>query len=52
MWAIVTDRMRGRLRDPQLDATTAALLEEVAAHRVDPYEAADRLLDVLAGGQP
>ena len=44
VWAIVADRLRDRLHDPAHAAVTAALLEEVAGHRLDPYAAADRLL--------
>ena len=47
VWAIVADRLRERLHAPANTAATAALLTDVADHRVDPYEAADRLLDAL-----
>jgi len=47
VWAIVADRLRERLTDPTRRAATAELLDEVAEHRVDPYAAADRLLDTL-----
>jgi LAO/AO transport system kinase len=49
VWAIVGDRLRDRLHDPLHAAGTAALLEEVAEHRLDPYAAADQLLEGLAG---
>jgi LAO/AO transport system kinase len=54
VWAIVGDRVRERLSRPgagNLDgdqAGTAETLRAVAAHELDPYAAADRLLDRLA----
>jgi LAO/AO transport system kinase len=47
VWTIVTDRLRDSLRDPARAATTTAVLEAVARHEIDPYEAADRLLAAL-----
>ena len=47
VWAIVGDRLRERLHGPGRAAATAAVLEDVAAHRLDPYAAADRLLESL-----
>ena len=47
VWAIVADRLRARLGDAAHAATTAAVLAEVAEHRLDPYAAADRLLETL-----
>ena len=49
VWAIVAERLRGRLREPALAAATGRTLADVAAHRTDPYAAADELLDRLAG---
>jgi LAO/AO transport system kinase len=49
VWAIVSDRLNDRLRAPSEAAGTDALIAEVAAHRIDPYAAADRLLERLAG---
>jgi LAO/AO transport system kinase len=49
VWAIVADRLRDRLDEPDRAADTAAILEAVADHRLDPYAAADRLLTQLAG---
>jgi GTPase len=51
VWAIVTDRLRDRLHDPAHAATAAAVLESVARHETDPYEAADRLLGLLGTGR-
>ncbi len=45
VWAIVADRLRARLHDAEHGAQTDALLGDVAEHRLDPYAAADRLLD-------
>jgi LAO/AO transport system kinase len=50
VWAIVADRLRAGLQNPQHRPGTGAILEEVAAHRLDPYSAADRLLDTLRSG--
>ena len=47
VWAIVADRLRAQLGDTGHAATTAAVLAEVAEHRLDPYAAADRLLESL-----
>lgn len=47
VWAIVADRLRDRLSEPSNQAETDATLREVAAHRLDPYAAADRLLRSL-----
>ena len=44
VWAVVSDRLRERLRDADHGAATAGTLAEVADHRLDPYAAADRLL--------
>src|SRR5262245_50290310 len=50
VWAIVTDRLRDRLHDRANAATTTEVLESVARHETDPYEAADRLLGRLGTG--
>ena len=50
VWAILADRLRGgppRAHQPR--PTTATILREVAAHQLDPFTAADRLLDARAG---
>jgi len=44
VWAIVADRLRGRLREPELAISTDETLARVADHRLDPYAAADELL--------
>jgi LAO/AO transport system kinase len=49
VWAIVSDRLNDRLRVPSEAAATQALIGDVAAHRLDPYAAADRLLERLGG---
>ena len=50
VWAIVADRLRERLHDTTHAAATEALLADVAEHRLDPYTAADRLLDETTRG--
>ena len=50
VWAIVAERLRGRLHDGTHAATTASLLADVADHRLDPYAAADRLLADVGDG--
>jgi LAO/AO transport system kinase len=47
VWAIVAERLRGRLREPGLAGATGETLARVAAHRLDPYAAADELLGKL-----
>ena len=44
VFAIVAERVRDRSMDAEHASGTATILEEVAAHRLDPYAAADRLL--------
>ena len=52
VWAIVTDRLRARLHDDANRGRTAATLEAVASHELDPYAAADVLLAGLADPDP
>ena len=47
IWAIVNERLKASLVVPARRAATDHVFEEVAAHRLDPYAAADKLLDVL-----
>jgi len=47
VWAILSDRLRGRLHEARLAASTASTLSAVAEHRLDPYAAADELLERL-----
>jgi len=44
VWAILADRLRADLHEPANHAATEATIREVAAHRLDPFAAADRLL--------
>ena len=44
VWAILGERLRASLVAPERRTATDAVLEDVAAHRLDPYAAADRLL--------
>jgi LAO/AO transport system kinase len=52
VWAIVADRLRDQLHSDGLAGSTTATLVDVAAHRLDPYAAADRLLGELTGAGP
>ncbi len=52
VWALLGDRIRGRLEDPELAASTAATFDAVARHDLDPFAAADRLLDALRRQDP
>jgi LAO/AO transport system kinase len=47
VWALLGDRVRRRLEDDELAASTASTLEAVVRHELDPYAAADRLLRML-----
>jgi LAO/AO transport system kinase len=47
VWALVGDRVRGRLLAPDLAAGTMATLDAVVRHDLDPYAAADALLAAL-----
>ncbi len=47
VWAIVADRLRNRLHEATLRDDTQRTLAEVAAHRLDPYAAADSLLAMI-----
>jgi LAO/AO transport system kinase len=44
---ILIDRTRSSIRSPVHRAETEALLRAVAAHELDPYAAADRLVDTI-----
>ncbi len=46
VWAVLSDRVRDRLAAAP-DGRMEAILRAVAAHELDPYEAADRLLSSL-----
>jgi LAO/AO transport system kinase len=45
--AILADRLADRLREGDLAALTESVVGEVAEHRLDPYAAADRLLEAM-----
>jgi LAO/AO transport system kinase len=49
VWAIVVERLRERLRAPGHWPATEATLTAVARHELDPYAAADELLETLGG---
>jgi LAO/AO transport system kinase len=46
--AVLADRLADRLAEPALAPLTATVVDEVAEHRLDPYAAADRLLEAIA----
>jgi LAO/AO transport system kinase len=50
VWAILSDRLRARLHEPGNAQATATTLGAVAEHRLDPYAAADALLETLLDG--
>ena len=52
VWAILADRLRDRLHERRHTEATRATLAEVAEHRLDPYAAADRLLEELGVDRP
>ena len=47
VWSIVGDRVRQRLTEDMRRAETDAVLRSVAAHELDPFAGADRLLAAL-----
>lgn len=47
VWAILADRLRGELHVPSNRDATLATMRAVAAHELDPFAAADRLLAQL-----
>lgn len=49
IWAVLSDRLYERARSIEAAPIAAALLNAVAAHELDPYAAADRLLEIMAG---
>jgi LAO/AO transport system kinase len=49
IWSVLSDRLHERARSIEAAPIAAALLRAVAAHELDPYAAADRLLDLMAG---
>ena len=51
VWAIVAERLRDRFHGTAARPATEATLRAVAEHRLDPYTAADGLLESLADGR-
>jgi len=45
--AVMADRLADRLREPALAMAADAVIDDVAEHRLDPYVAADRLLEAI-----
>ncbi len=50
--AVLVERLWERLRAPAATAATDAAIDAVAAHEIDPYAAADRLLAALNTEEP
>ncbi len=50
VWTIVSERLQARFHGAASAPATEATLRAVAEHRLDPYAAADRLLESLTGG--
>jgi LAO/AO transport system kinase len=49
VWTVLVDRLRDRARSIEAAPVAAGLMTQVAAHQLDPYAAADRLLVLMAG---
>jgi LAO/AO transport system kinase len=47
VWAILADRLRAKLHGPGSRLTTEDTMRRVAAHELDPFAAADQLLEGL-----
>jgi LAO/AO transport system kinase len=47
IWAVLSDRLHERARSFEAAPIAAELLRAVATHELDPYAAADRLLDLM-----
>ena len=52
IWAVLSGRLHDRARSIEAAPLAASLLEAVASHELDPYAAADQLLDLMVGGGP
>jgi LAO/AO transport system kinase len=48
---VLADRLADRLREPRLGPLADSVVDDVAEHRMDPYAAADRLLDAIANAR-
>ena len=46
---VLAERLADRLREPALAPVADSVVADVAEHRLDPYAAADRLLQAIAG---
>ena len=51
VWAVLADRLHERARSIEAAPIAAELLRAVAAHDMDPYAAADRLLALMVAAQ-
>jgi LAO/AO transport system kinase len=52
IWAVLVDRLHSRVRDLEGAASAGELLRCVASHEIDPYAAADTILNRLVGDTP
>lgn len=50
VWAVLSDRLHDRARSIEAAPVAESLLRAVAVHELDPYAAADRLLELMSGG--
>jgi LAO/AO transport system kinase len=50
VWAVLADRLRGELHVPAQRAATVDVMRRVAGHELDPFSAADRLLETFRSG--
>jgi LAO/AO transport system kinase len=46
---ILAQRLAGRLRQPERETVRAETVRAIAAHEIDPYSGADRLISLLVG---
>ena len=51
VWAVLADRLRERARSIEAAPVATELLRAVAAHELDPYSAADRLLALMVSAE-
>ena len=45
---VLADRLADRMRESALAPLADSVVDDVAEHRLDPYAAADRLLDAMS----
>jgi hypothetical protein len=52
VWAVLADRLRAELHVPANRDATDAVMRAVAGHHLDPFSAADTLLEALGLAKP